>query len=606
MMNEVTSLKNELVTMHEVFPEESDSSALSSPTKSSSEERTHETFHRSPQEAEYRDHKEVELQEEEENENGSLVAKMIKNHESIIQQKNEELNRIKNRILQEKKASLSKKRKELSIMKENIQIAIEKLDNLIKRNEKQGECLFNQKVIHDKETLPRKKLSTQEYDIYLGKLIQEQVHECYLKEMMNELNESSERNEIKRKIREDINFIVFLETIKDISSNQEFILAKEPFENEIQGIIEEDICMLVIRRSNEEINKLMENFKFDYTIREKLDHIVLEERAKLSSQEYEINLEKLVQEHVQKCYLKEMMNELNESIKGNKIERKIREDTNFLVFFETIKDMNSNQDVVVAKEPLGDEIEGTIQEDICMLVFKKTIEEFNKMMTSCKVDNIIKEQIDQIVFEETLSYFVNTSSIDSIYHRKNINIRDNFSTMILNQVQKVQGQENLTIILLESLLSCFEAEENLMLSAHSEIKEHSKQLDLGSERGDLHEHEIFEDLLTGEEQTFSSLTSKVENVLQQLGISKALLKELGTSLGHSIRDSESFHHQMFAHEQEQLKLSSFDSPLFEEFEAMVYQKLEMFTLRYVLDLDSKQSQFHTFMQSVHQRLLSQD
>ncbi|RHN52094.1 hypothetical protein MtrunA17_Chr6g0476631 [Medicago truncatula] len=604
-MNEVTSLKNELVTMHEVFPEESDSSALSSPTKSSSEERTHETFHRSPQNAEDRDHMEVELQEEEENENRSLVAKMIKNHESIIQQKNEELNRIKNRILQEKKASSSKKRKELSIIQENIQIAIEKLDNLIKRNEKQGESLFNQKAIHEKETLPRKKLSSQEYEIDLGKVIQEQVHKCYLKEMMNELNESSERNVIKRKIREDINFIVFLETIKDINSNQEFLLAKEHFENEIQAIIEEDICMLVIRRSNEEMNKLMENFKFECTIREKLDHIVLEERTKLSSQEYEIDLEKLMQEHVQKGYLKEMMNELSESIERNKIKRKIREDTNFLVFFETIKYMNSNQDVL-AKEALGDEIEGTLQEDISMLVFKKTIEEFNKMMTSCKVDNIIREQIDQIVFEETLSYFVNISSYDSIYHRKNTKIQENFSTMILNQVQKVQGQENLTIILLESLLSCFEAEENLMLSAHSEIKEHSKQLDLGSERGDLHEHEIFEDLLTGEEQTFSSLTSKVENVLQQLGISKALLKELGTSLGHSIRDSESFHQQMFAHEQEQLKLSSFESPIFEEFEATVYQKLEMFTLRYVLDLDSMLSQFDAFVQSVHRRLLSQD
>jgi hypothetical protein len=131
-----------------------------------------------------------------------------------------------------------------------------------------------------------------------------------------------------------------------------------------------------------------------------------------------------------------------------------------------------------------------------------------------------------------------------------------------------------------------------MLSAQSEIKEHSKQLDLGSERGDLHEHEIFEDLLTGEEETFSSLTSKVENVLQQLGISKALLKGLGTSLGHSLRDSESFPHQMFANEQEQLGLSSFESPTFVEFEAMicqkltfvefeamVYQKLEMLTMR---------------------------
>jgi RNase P protein component len=374
--------------------------------------------------------------------------------------------------------------------------------------------------------------------------------------MMNELNESIERNKIKRKIREDTNFLVSFEEIKDMNSKQEFGLSKEPLEDEIEGTIKEDICMLVFRKTIEEFNK--------------------------------------------------MMNEWNENIERNKIKRKIREDTNFLVFFEAIKDINSNKKFVLDEEYLQslkspnqeDEIEGTIKEDICILVFKMTIEEFNKMMKICKVDNIIvdniiREQIDQIVLEETLQYFVKISNSTSSDHRKNINIvQDNLSTMILNQVQKVQGQENLTIILLESLLSCFEAEENLMLSAQSEIKEHSKQLDLGSERGDLHEHEIFEDLLTGEEETFSSLTSKVENVLQQLGISKALLKGLGTSLGHSLRDSESFHHQMFANEQEQLGLSSFESPTFVEFEAMicqkltfvefeamVYQKLEMLTMR---------------------------
>ncbi|CAK8532452.1 unnamed protein product [Lathyrus sativus] len=500
MMNEVTSLKNELVTTHDSFPDEYDSSALSSPTKSSSEEATHETFHKFLQKADERDPKERELQEEEESEKKSLVAKMIKNHESIIRQKNEELNRIKH----QKKVSSSRKRKELSIVKEKIHIISERFDNLIKRNEKQGESLFNQKAIHHKETLLTKKLSSQD-EIEFEKLIQENVHKCYLKEMMNELNEKIETNKIKRRIREDINFLVFFE-------------------------IKED----------------------------------------------EIEFEKLIQENVHKCYLKEMMNELNEKIETNKIKRRIREDTNFLVFFEAIKDVKSNHEFVLAKENLEDEIEGTIKEDICMLVVKKTIEELDKMVTNCKVETIIREQIDHIVFEETLEVFVN---ISNSHHRKNINIQENFSSMVLNQMQKFQGHENLTVILLESLLGCFEAEENLMLSARSEINEHSKQLDLGSERGDLHEYELFEDLITGEEQTFSSLTSKVENVLRQLGISKALLKELGTSLGHSLRDSESFYRQTFDYEQEQLKVSSFESTTFVEFEEMVHQKLEMLTMR---------------------------
>ncbi|PNY05670.1 hypothetical protein L195_g002125 [Trifolium pratense] len=323
LMNEVVSLKNELVTMLETFPEDYDSSALSSPTKSSSEEGTHDAFRRFFQKMEERDHKEGELLVEEENVNRSLVAKMIKNHESIIRQKNEELNRIKHR----KKAASSRKRKELSIIEEKIHILTERVDELIKRNEKQSKYLFNQKAIHDKETLPRKKLS--------------------------------------------------------------------------------------------------------------------------SSQEYEIDLEK--------------MNELNENIERNEIKMEIREDTNFLVSFEEIKDINFKQEFGLSKEPLEDEIDGTIKEDICILVFRKTIEEFNKMMND----------------------------------------------------------------------------------AQSEIKEHSKQLDLGSERGDLHEHEIFEDLLTGEEETFSSLTSKVENVLQQLELEAMIYQKL----------------------------------TFGEFEEMVYQKLEILTMR---------------------------
>jgi len=40
-------------------------------------------------------------------------------------------------------------------------------------------------------------------------------------------------------------------------------------------------------------------------------------------------------------------------------------------------------------------------------------------------------------------------------------------------------------MILESLLGCFEGEENLMVSAQSVIKENSKQLDLDSDHINL-------------------------------------------------------------------------------------------------------------------------
>lgn len=227
-----------------------------------------------------------------------------------------------------------------------------------------------------------------------------------------------------------------------------------------------------------------------------------------------------------------------------------------------------------------------MKEDVTMVVFRAVLKEWKLDLENYQMENLIREKIHQVLFVETL----NDASVLSMEFKQpvkdNITIDDDDSIMMRNQIQKFQGERNLTIVLLESLLSCFEAEENLMLSARSEIKEHSKQLDLGSERGDLYEHEIFEDLLTGEEQTFSSLTSKVEHLLQQLGISKALLRELGTSLGHRLRDSENFHYQMSTNVDVQLKLSSIFLPLFNllptfaEFDTMVCQKFKMMTMRY--------------------------
>lgn len=470
LMNEVTSVTNELSILQETCPEDSDSSSLSSPTKPSPTE-------------------EVELpEEEEENENekgggggSNYVSKLIKNHESIIRQKNEELNRIKHRISQEKKASSSKKRQELNSLKEIIHSVTERLDNLITSSAKPCKSLFNEKA-------------------------------------------TSQVYEIDRVVKN-------VDTLESNVGNK---------------AEEEEIRVLTMKKEHNRMQNLISEDKYD----------LVEE------------LENLIQEHVYTCCLREVINEWNESIERNAVEGKIREEINLIVFSEAVKDNKYNQESVLVKCQCGevdddrlqcststssdqvyDEIERNIKEDVSMLIFRKSVEEFNKIMVGCKAENTITKEIDEIVFAETL-----TTSSASI-------------------VDQVEGEKNLSITFLESLLSCFEQEENLMLSARSEIKEHSKQLDFGSERGDLHDHEINEDLLTGEEQTFSSLTTKVENVLQQLGISKALLKQLGTRLGHSLRgDSECFHNKMF---EEQLRfLSSF------EFEATVSKKFETVTTRY--------------------------
>ncbi|TKY46167.1 WPP domain-associated protein [Spatholobus suberectus] len=556
LMNEFTSLQHELATFHETYPEDSDCSSLSSPakpsspTKPSSPDGSHETPNRFSQKVEETD----KSPGEEENEDGNnYVTKLIKNHESIIRQKSEELNLSKHGILQERKASYARRRKELNRVKEKIHVVTEKLDNFICRNAKLRGSLFNQRAFHDTEPLPGRK-SSEVDKIHTSKDVESQ------RSAAEKVKGVSDAGNKKQE-----------ELIRMSHIEKEY--------NSMQNSISEDVC--------DSRDGLVEEF---------------------DSKSCNFDLEKQIQEQVYKYYLREVINEWNKNIEKQTIERKIRDDINLIVLSEAVRDTSANLEFALVKRQGGeaeecclqgltssnevDKIKSTINEDICMLIFRKTVDELQQNDAMLKeweleIDNYymeiyIREKIYQVVMVEALNdAFLLTMEVNSLVQDNTI--EDNCSTMIVNQGQ---GEENLTIILLESLLSYFEAEENLMLSAKCEIKEQSKQLDLGSERGDLHEHEIFEDLITGEEQTFYSLTSKVENVLQQLGISKALLRELGTSLGHSLRDSEDFHNQMSTNEEGQLRLCSSAFmpllnllPTFAEFGAMVCQKFEMMTVR---------------------------
>ncbi|GER53703.1 hypothetical protein STAS_31249 [Striga asiatica] len=92
----------------------------------------------------------------------------------------------------------------------------------------------------------------------------------------------------------------------------------------------------------------------------------------------------------------------------------------------------------------------------------------------------------------------------------------------------------------DSLLKCLEAEEDLMLRANSEIKEHNVSnslVILNCE--EIDERDAIEWLITDDECTFISVSEKLERALQQLYTSKELLVELEQSLKVS-EESEEF------------------------------------------------------------------
>ena len=117
-----------------------------------------------------------------------------------------------------------------------------------------------------------------------------------------------------------------------------------------------------------------------------------------------------------------------------------------------------------------------------MVVFKAMVKEWKLELDNYYMENYIRENINQVFLAETLNdAFLLFMEAKSMVQDNTIEDSCSTSTMMLNQVRKVHGEENLKILLLESLLGCFEAEESLMPSAKCEIKEQCRELDLGSE-----------------------------------------------------------------------------------------------------------------------------
>ncbi|KAG5051087.1 hypothetical protein JHK87_003285 [Glycine soja] len=354
-------------------------------------------------------------------------------------------------------------------MRERIHVVTEKLGNFIRRNAKLIESLFNQRSIHDAELFPRRKLS--------------EVDEIH--------------------------------TIKDVESQRRA-------EKQVKGVCdaknEKQDELIGMSQMEKEYNTMQNS------ISENVCGSVDDQVEVLDSKSYNFDLEKKIQECVYKYYLREVISEWNENIEMQTIERKSRDDINLIVLSEAVMDISANQEFSLIKGRgseaeesclqcltcsdqihyivLGETlknvvnyasfasterenriqndflgqlqfitIENILKEDVCMVVFKAMVKEWKLELDNYYMENYIRENINQVVMVWTLNDAFLLTIEDSC----------STSTMMLNQVRKVHGEENLKILLLESLLGCFEAEESLMPSAKCEIKEQCRELDLGSE-----------------------------------------------------------------------------------------------------------------------------
>ncbi|KAH7839537.1 hypothetical protein Vadar_005432 [Vaccinium darrowii] len=218
---------------------------------------------------------------------------------------------------------------------------------------------------------------------------------------------------------------------------------------------------------------------------------------------------------------------------------------------------------------LENTIESKLKEDVCMVFLRETVKEWKMEVDAYDFENHIREEIHNFLVVEATK--------DSYKSPKES-----------GKCSEEYGEENL-IQTLDCLLKCVEVEEDLMLKASCEIKEHSANNDLvATECEEVDERDAIEWLLTEEENTFCSVSSKLEKALQQLFISKELLRELQDSLGYSVGEVGKVYEREKPRDNQIVQLNSSDAnflplmalqKMFVDFESMVQQKLEMNFMR---------------------------
>ncbi|RZC76929.1 hypothetical protein C5167_001107 [Papaver somniferum] len=364
---------------------------------------------------------EEQFKEDSSGQGSSLVAEMIRNHETIIRQKNAESNWLKVEILREKGSS-AKKDTEPDTLKQRIQHIIVKLDNIIevsdkvdRGNDANGGCaltsmaknkLANQEQeFSNLESMIRTEISSiilkglvkdyvaEFYEYGIECLISEYVSKVYLSEMITERNEDSKRYYLERDIKEDICQLV-------LSSHlQSTILEKK--ENDLVN---------VSTLPGEEWIKDMHGFtgvqcQTDRTVNNFL------ESSTTPNKSFQ-NLDGVIREEVCTAILRETFKEWKDALKRYNTESWISEDVSQIVYHDTMKDcIHSFSSTACCKSGSQDNVmediyvnrlsslEGKIKEDAVLL---KNVDMILKDLECYKYESLVEEEVYQIVMNEVV------------------------------------------------------------------------------------------------------------------------------------------------------------------------------------------------------------
>ncbi|KAL8533072.1 hypothetical protein ACS0TY_009357 [Phlomoides rotata] len=394
-----------------------------------------------------------------------LVAKMIKNHESIICKQQQQDTR-----LTKERSSVVKKEKGNNSQERRIQDAITRMDNFT----------GNERKIPDNETKADRNLTTAERS-----------------EVDSDEKQEEERDGLclQMSMLEDIYMLLFHSMMKDVSS---VLCCKDN-----EGLFSDD-----------HINNGKERNSVD------------ESEGSTSTQIQLRYLESTIREDLYVVFFSETYKQWKEIY--------IKEKTTQISSPDRTKCLPRGAEIPTDEESIG----SLLKEDIYMVFLRELAESWKSEMVQCS----IRESVHQFVVVEAVKDMAESRLLKQISFQERTprsrrlyadNSREGTPR---SRKLETDGDEGL-IEKLDSLLKCFEAEEDLMLKASSIIKEHTainNLVILNCE--ELDERDAIEWLITDDESTFSSVSEKLERALQQLYTSKELLVELEQTLDVSTDD----------------------------------------------------------------------
>ncbi|KAI6676503.1 hypothetical protein NL676_037299 [Syzygium grande] len=390
-----------------------------------------------------------------EDEESHLVARMIKSHESIIQQKSEELNWLKSDILR-KGCSSNRKEKDPSGSKRRIEEVIWRLDEILKRNAKLSKRISDyragaceeenyQETMSDKVEAHADSWGIGARAGFIKQGDRTRVPcevDAMTSDEMRRLREEKELIDLQSVLVDEI-YITLLKSMKNECH-------AELFDYELDFLIRQGILSNLVREVTVEQSEEISKNKIESWIREELYSTILLESTKYQRCAYcsklklhddqdvrdkvmftgnpatpiswDYCLQDQMNDVVHAVVLREILKERNNAVEDSINEILVTEEIGHIISSEVIKDMleganfgsnrhgelNCIEDVLYEtadQNAAYSSLQCTLKEDVYTVFLRETTKEWREKIDACDIErSISQKEMHQFVVGESLRH----------------------------------------------------------------------------------------------------------------------------------------------------------------------------------------------------------